>query len=410
MNKEGLLKLNLTFYITLSNFLYSATCFSNLGQFPIGYNSFQEIKTNLLINKNSLKAELEKLTRDAKKYFHKKAFSIVNKTILPKGANQHDYISYAPYWWPDPSKKDGIPYIKRDGIINRELRNQGDNITFHRMANAVEILSLSYLYTQDEIYAQHAVRFLATWFLDPNTRMNPNVNFGQIIIGKKDQDHRAGIMEMRFLTNILECFKLLRTSKSFNPIIQKGIKEWISHYFQWLETSSHGKGELLRSNNHGTWYDLQYISIALFLEQKERVKKHIKQYTIPRIESQILPSGEMPLEIARSRSLHYSLYNLKAFFGIAKYAEQVNIDLWHLTKDQKGIQKALDYLLPFFLEPKKWPHKNLGDDITIFLPDILSQAYYIYKEKKYKEAYINSLQKTSSKYLSYSEKLIIPFD
>ena len=39
----------------------------------------------------------------------------------------HDFYSNGDYWWPDPSKPDGLPYIQKDGQTNP------DNFNHHRM-------------------------------------------------------------------------------------------------------------------------------------------------------------------------------------------------------------------------------------------------------------------------------------
>lgn len=35
--------------------------------------------------------------------------------------------SVGPYWWPDPSKPDGLPYIRKDGHKNPERGKIGDS-------------------------------------------------------------------------------------------------------------------------------------------------------------------------------------------------------------------------------------------------------------------------------------------
>ena len=48
----------------------------------------------------------------------KKATSVVEKTLTPATGNKHDYLSLSPYYWPDPTKPNGLPYIIHDGIVN----------------------------------------------------------------------------------------------------------------------------------------------------------------------------------------------------------------------------------------------------------------------------------------------------
>ena len=51
-----------------------------------------------------------------------KVYTITGKEILPPSGDKHDYMSMAPYWWPDETKPDGLPYKYRDGMINPETR------------------------------------------------------------------------------------------------------------------------------------------------------------------------------------------------------------------------------------------------------------------------------------------------
>src|SRR4051794_34458609 len=39
--------------------------------------------------------------------------TVVEKSQSPPSGDKHDYLSIAPYWWPDPSRPDGKPYIRK---------------------------------------------------------------------------------------------------------------------------------------------------------------------------------------------------------------------------------------------------------------------------------------------------------
>ncbi len=58
-------------------------------------------------------------------------YSVMQKTQLPPSGNKHDYMSQGPYWWPDPSKPDGKPYIRKDGQRNPEINGITDHDQLH---------------------------------------------------------------------------------------------------------------------------------------------------------------------------------------------------------------------------------------------------------------------------------------
>ena len=69
-------------------------------------------KKNSLSSKDpSLMPAYDQLLMDADKLLSYQPVSVMDKTGLPPSGDKHDYMSIAPYFWPDPSKPDGLPYI-----------------------------------------------------------------------------------------------------------------------------------------------------------------------------------------------------------------------------------------------------------------------------------------------------------
>src|SRR5829696_2905572 len=56
----------------------------------------------------------KKLLREADSGLLEGPFSVMEKKHLPPSGDKHDYMSLAPYHWPDPTKKDGLPYMRKD--------------------------------------------------------------------------------------------------------------------------------------------------------------------------------------------------------------------------------------------------------------------------------------------------------
>ena len=87
------------------------------------------------------------------------------------------------------------PYVTRDGRFNPDARMVNNIGDFDDMADAVAYSTMSFVINNDATFAQNAVRFIRTWFLDPETRMNPNLNFAQMKRGPDGQNGtRTGVL------------------------------------------------------------------------------------------------------------------------------------------------------------------------------------------------------------------------
>src|SRR6516164_3783053 len=81
--------------------------------------SLPALKLNALrhgIASGSVKdAAIDQLRKDADAALKQGPLSVTDKAINPPSGDKHDYMSLAPYWWPDKNKPNGLPYIRRDG-------------------------------------------------------------------------------------------------------------------------------------------------------------------------------------------------------------------------------------------------------------------------------------------------------
>lgn len=310
-------------------------------------------------NDADFKPHLAKIEREAQKAIKAELRSVMSKSTAPPSGDKHDYMSQAPYFWKDPNKKDGLPYIRRDGEKNPEIDNITDHEALSDLINAVEYLSLAYYLTGKQEYAARAAVLLRMWFIDAKTKMNPNLEYAQFVPGQSS-GRSFGIIETRGLTRIVDSIGLLAGSKAWTNADQKGVESWFTKFLDWLQTSKHGVEESKAKNNHGTWYDVQVASFALFVGKNDIAKKLLESVKQKRIATQIEPDGSQPHEIARTRSMSYSTMNLEAFVLLAKLGEAVNVDLWNYsTKDGRSIRKAIEFLHPYAIGEKKWTTKQI---------------------------------------------------
>ena len=318
----------------------------------------------------SAKKALKKLIADADKALAVTPPSVMQKSKVPPSGDKHDYMSIAPYYWPNPETKDGLPYVRKDGKVNPESREEAANDTLRArlVGTTVETLALGYYFTGEEKYAEHAAKVLRTWFLEPATKMTPHFRFAQAIPGVND-GRGTGILEARGLADAADAAILLVGSKHWSAADQQALLAWGVVYFEWLTTSKNGLDERAAKNNHGTWYDVQAAKWALVLGRKDQAKEICAEAASRRIGVQIQPDGKQPLELVRTASFSYSCFNLRALSALAGLGEHAGVDLWkHRSADGRSLVAALDFLVPYLgKNPKPWTmqqiHESNDDDV-----------------------------------------------
>ncbi len=361
--------------------------------------SLAKAKERLAGGDKDLTKALHNLVKEADKVLEESPPSVVEKDKAPPSGDKHDYMSLAPYFWPDPKSKSGLPYIRHDGKVNPESKEPGANDSgrISAMGSAIETLALAYWFTGKETYAAQAAKFAHVWFLDPATRMNPNFKYAQAVLGKND-GRGTGILEGRHIAVAADAMGLLAGSESWPAKDQEALKTWLGIYLQWLLTSNSGRDEHAAKNNHGTWYDVQTARLALCIGKTDLAARIVKEATKNRVAVQIEKDGRQPLELTRTKSFSYSCFNLEALCELATLGEHAGVDLYGFTtSDGRSIRRGMEFMLPYVDTPaKEWPYEQIKEvnDAT-FLP-VLRQAALAYSEAQF-EAVIDKGSDARSK-------------
>jgi hypothetical protein len=352
--------------------------------FRLDRSALQETRRRVRAHEATLAPAVERLRAEAQKALTVGPFSVVNKTAMPPSGDKHDYMSQAPYFWPNPEKPNGLPYVRRDGERNPEIRKIPDHDDLGQLVSATETLALSYYFLGDEAYAAKAADLVRTWFLAPATRMNPHLQYGQAIPGV-NQGRGVGIIETRGLVQLVDAVGLLAGSKSWSEADQRGLEDWFRSYLRWLRESPHGRAESAATNNHGTYYDAQVASFALFTGQRELAAQVLGESRQKRIAAQVEPDGRQPRELGRTRAWSYSVMNLGGLMSLAALGDRAGVDLWRYeSPDGRSIRKALDWLVPFALG-KEWPYPQITPSSPNDLASPLRQAAIHYREPRYEQ-------------------------
>lgn len=326
----------------------------------------------------------DRLIKDADRVLKEAPYSVTHKEKLPPSGDKHDYASYSRYWWPDPNKADGLPYIRRDGVTNPASQSpkESDRRRIGAFGKNTETLGLAYYLTGKPKYAKKAAEFLRVWFLDEATRMNPNLNHSQCRIGHNNGS-KSGVLDGRLMIRALEGSLLISGSSELTDSEIKKLKNWAKEYYEWLTTSELALQEAVSKNNHGSYYDVQVMYFALYSGNHDAAKQVAEKFVQNRVISQIQPDGSMPEEMARTRPLFYSIYNLHAMFLVAKLSEKLNVDIWKTNENNSRLKAGLDYLVPYTDPQKKWPHPTIGEANRMEMFTILQMANRAYPGQNY---------------------------
>jgi len=334
----------------------------------------------------------------ANKELDDKPHSVVDKALTPPSGSKHDYMSLAPYFWPDPSKPDGKPYIRKDGQHNPETKKISDHEFLGELDERCKYLSLAYYFTGDEKYAAKMKELLAVWFLNPDTKMNPSLTYAQAVLGVND-GRGIGIIESRSLAWIADWMGLLAGSKSFTTADLNIIKDWYKQYLVWLRTSKNGIDEHNAKNNHGIHYDTQTIDYALFTGDLP-LAKELLTASLKRVPVQIETDGQEPLELERTNAYGYSTFNITAWFNVALLGDRAGVDIWNYsTPDDRSIHKALDYIIPYTLDNKPKEHQQIGPYNKEEMYPLLVLAGQKYHDPSYTKR-AAAFEKTESVYVT----------
>jgi len=289
-------------------------------------------------------------------------FSVTNKIGIPPSKNKHDYMSIGPYWWSNPNTEDGLPYIRKDGEINPETRNNfTDYIEKSNFISAIKILTKTYYYSNEQKYGEKGIQLIKAWFLEDETKMNPNVNFGQYVPGRSE-GRCFGILETLGFVEVLKFLELAKDRTILDKNTEEAMVKWFTEFSSWLQNSELGKEEATRENNHAVHYDTQLLNILLYLNRVDFVKEYLSTITKARVFQQIEPDGSQPRELARTKSYSYTVMNLSGFLELAELGKKVGINLWDMeSKDGRSIKKAYQYMLPYLREEKVWKYQQIAD-------------------------------------------------
>ncbi|MEO6817164.1 MAG: alginate lyase family protein, partial [Edaphobacter sp.] len=280
------------------------------------------------------KVDHNRILAEAARYLSEKPITLAATRSSRSSGGLHDYFSEGDYWWPNPNDPGG-PYIRRDGLSNPQNFNAHRDALI-RLSLIVPALTTAWKLTGDQKYADHAGSHLRAWFVDPATRMNPNLQYAQAIFGVS-KGRGIGIIDTLHLVEPARAATLLMAAGA----LQSGtdIQRWFADYLEWMRTSQNGQQERDAKNNHGTCWVLQAGEFARFTNNEEVMSWCRERFKTVLVPLQIAANGSLPLELARTKPYSYSLFDMDVLCSIAQSLSIKDDDLWSFaTPDKRGLR------------------------------------------------------------------------
>jgi len=263
----------------------------------------------------------------------------------------HDFYSQADYFWPNPKDPNG-PYINRDGQSNPGNFDDHRRVMV-RLSIQVPALTAAWLLTGRSSYARRACDHLRAWFVTPETRMNPSLNFAQAVQGVST-GRSYGIIDTLHLVEVARAASFL-TAQTLSAEDSRAVKAWFQSYLEWLNSSDPGKTERDAKNNHAICWALQAAEYARLAGDEPARKEVYRRYREIMLPDQMAQDGSFPRELARTKPYSYSVFNFDVMAGLCQSLKGLVPDpSTYQLPDGRGLSKAAEFIYPYIKDKSAW--------------------------------------------------------
>lgn len=291
-----------------------------------------------------------------------KAPAITDHIATNSAGGPHDFFSQADYFWPNPRTTNGLPYVNRDGETD-PLNFEYHRLAMRQMKDAVAALAAAYACTGDDKYVSKAAELLRVFFVDEKTRMNPNLDYAQAVLGEST-GRSWGLIDTLHLAELPVAVLFLEKSRSFDPALDAGLKKWFADYIHWMMTAPNGVKEMNAANNHSIAYFVQLASFARFVGDEKTLEFSRARFEKLLLPKQMAADGSFPLELKRTKPYGYSIFQADNAAALCVLLSTPRDDLWKFKlPDGDTPLKSIEFLYPYLADKGKWLADGRGKDV-----------------------------------------------
>jgi len=299
---------------------------------------------------------VRRLRAEADKRLREGPWSVTSDRPVDANLDPHDFYGEAPFWWPDPANP-AAPWVHREGQINPN-RSVADKIALDATCDSIFTLGAASFFLDDPRYGRHAAQLINAWFLNPKTRMNPNLEYAEAIRGLNEA--RGGALVGRVFIRAVQGMEFLAQSGQWDAKDAAATHKWFEEYLRWLTRSRTGSDEKNSGNYRASWWTAQVAAIATFVDDKATGQMAFSHYRDSIAARQIGSNGSTVREEERGHPLTYSAFNTEAMATICRIAQTQGVDLWNAQgKGGATLATVIAYLVPHLADRKIWDKEQI---------------------------------------------------
>jgi hypothetical protein len=249
---------------------------------------------------------------------------VTDKAVLPPSGNIHDYYSTAPYWSPDGRYHDGVLQAQLNSDSD-PASGRFDRFSLMQFTSRVYGLAFCGRVLDREEYFDRASELVRLWLINSATRMSATARYAQVV-PNTTAVNPAGMVEFRQLSLLPYAIKILADERHISGDELSVLRCWFAEFLQDCQSVNLIRNALNQENNIGTWATAVFCSSALFSGSFDRAFSLARSSSV-RLSKQLGHFSIQTAEVERTRPLHYSLFNLGAWWMVVRLAKEFDIHL-----------------------------------------------------------------------------------
>jgi len=218
----------------------------------------------------------------------------------------------------------------------------------------ISTLTAAYVLTHEEPCAQRAATHLSAWFIDPATRMNPNLQNAHAT-STTVNDLAAGIVDGVPLAEIARSIPFLVDTLS--PPDLAAIRAWFTEFLNWLNTARNPVIARDTKDHTASAWLLLASACARLLADDATLTACRHRFKAPTLRNQIIATGVFNHEVVTDAPYRNSLFNFDMLAGACELLSTPFASLWpYELEDGPGLRAVVAFLYPVVNDPARWQY------------------------------------------------------